>query len=181
MDSGTPSPERNQYSNKESGKVNSGLDFGFGLSDSTATHTSSAASEAPDTQKAFYSNAPAVAIDLSLLCPPSVVLEPQPSLEKIVHTLLHPPLHAFVHGTLSLQWVIGAVGYTHFMFRDSDERWVLRADSGLRERGREAGIPGCLWEWLAGGELGEVGKGASELGIVLTRGFFEGVVREGGR
>jgi hypothetical protein len=177
MDSGAPSPERNQYSNKESGKVNSGLDFGLsGSTDTSLTASSEEPAVRPDSSSPFASNAPAVDIDFSLLCPPPVAREPQPSLEKLVHRLLHPPPHAFLHGSFSIQWVIGAVGYRHFTFRNSDERWVLRPESGLTERGRALGIPVVLWEWLAGGEDG---GSASELGVVLTREFFEGLEREG--
>jgi hypothetical protein len=173
-----PSPERNQYSNKESAKVNNGLDFGIPESTDTSPAPSSdtspisqqnSSNSPPDPSSAFASNLPSVDIEFSLLSTPPVAPEPKPSLGRLIHRLLHPPQHAFPHGTFSIQWVIGAVVYRHFEFRDSDERWVLKRDSGLRERGREMGTPVVLWEWLTGNGEGS----ASDLGVMLTPESFK--------
>jgi hypothetical protein len=169
---GMPRPERNQYSNKESAKVNSGLDFGLPQSTDTATLDSGielGSPSVPDVSSVCLSNRPVVAVDFSLLSLPPALPEPQPSLQRLVHRLLHPPAHAFPHSTLSIQWIIGAVGYRHFGFRTSDERWVLKRDSELRNRGKELGIPILLWEWLAGDNEGAT---ATEQSLCLTRAFF---------
>ncbi|KAF1836785.1 hypothetical protein BDW02DRAFT_492836 [Decorospora gaudefroyi] len=144
-----PSPERNQYSNKESSKVNAGLAFGLANS----------------------SNAPQAIINFGTLPFSCVVPEPKPSLRSLVNTLCHPPAHAFVHGTLSIQWVLGAVGMRQFVFREADERYVLKPDSRLRLSGLRLGLPGVYIEWLCGDEEGVT---ATEQGMVLTREFFEG-------
>ncbi|CAO2648762.1 Nn.00g097110.m01.CDS01 [Neocucurbitaria sp. VM-36] len=156
-----PFPERNQYSNNESGKVNAGLDFGGGAFEGPVF-------EEPANMLA--TNVAAVNIDFSQLIIPIVPPEPRPSVEVLVQRLLHPPPHAFIHAVLSLQWVRGAVGQDHFDFRESDERYVLSRDSELREHGGQLSIPALYMEWLCGdNEL----VSSTEQSVYLTPEFFE--------
>jgi hypothetical protein len=92
----------------------------------------------------------------------------EPTIEQLVQQLLEPPSHAFPHGTLSIQWVLGLVGMRHFVFRDKDERYVLVAHSELRQRGRDLGLPAIYLEWLCGVDGGT----AAEQSVCLTPGFF---------
>ncbi|KAF1935709.1 hypothetical protein EJ02DRAFT_360917 [Clathrospora elynae] len=155
-----PTPERNRYSNKESVKVNAGLDFG-GFVDANGP-----GAETSDNQ--WTSNRPVMDMDFSLLTLPPVVPEAKSTIEQLVVRLLDPPPHAFPHGTLSIQWVIGAVGMAHLAFRNRDERYVLGQDSGLRNQGLGLGIPVAYLEWLCGDEEAT----SSEQGMCLTRAFF---------
>ena len=155
-----PSQDRNWYSNKESGKVNAGLGFrGIESGDEQLDEAKSTSS----------TNAPAVNINFSQLIAPTVAPEPKPSTEDLARQLLHPPPHAFVHGVLSIQWLIGAVGQEHIKFRESDERYVLAANSQLRDRGARLGIPALYMEWLCGDNHEE---SAAEQSINLTPEFF---------
>jgi hypothetical protein len=150
-----PSPERNQYSNKEATKVNAGIGFG-------GAETAETVQQGP-----FSTNVPAVDIDFSKLVILIVARESRPSTEKLVSSMLQPPRHAFVYGTLSMQWVMGAVGHQSFDFREADERYVLVADSDLRKRGAELGLPAIY-----------VDTTASDLGVYLTPEFFKQTAHE---
>jgi hypothetical protein len=56
------------------------------------------------------------------------------------------------------------------VYRDSDARYVLKANSELRLRGRELGLPAAYLEWLCGDDPEH---SATEQGIMFTREFFE--------
>jgi hypothetical protein len=161
-----PSPERNQYSNKEAAKVNAGIGFGGAETAETAETVQ---------QGPFSTNVPAVDIDFSKLVILIVARESRTSTEKLVSSMLQPPRHAFVYGTLSMQWVMGAVGHQSFDFREADERYVLVADSDLRKRGAELGLPAIYVEWLCGDDSDTT---ASDLGVYLTPEFFKQTAHE---
>ncbi|KAA8623180.1 hypothetical protein PtrSN002B_007094 [Pyrenophora tritici-repentis] len=152
-------PERNMYSNKESFKVNAGLYFDQNTS--------------ADPPSVFQIGAPVIDMDFSLLVPPVGTVE-KPTSEELVHRLLSPPPHAFLHGLLSIQWVIGSVGAENFDFRDSDERYVLAQGSELRIHGKELGLPAAYLEWLCGGEE-DMEVMSSDQGVCLTSQFFKGL------
>lgn len=153
-----PSIELLQYANKGSAKVNAGLTYG-----GSATQTGSG--------DIFCSNKPAVDIEFAQLVAPIVAPEPKPCTEVLVHRLLNPPAHAFVHGTLSIYWVLGAVGKHHFKFRTNDERYVFKPQADLRKRGSSLGVPLLLMEWLSGDDET---MSATEQGMHLTPAFFKG-------
>jgi hypothetical protein len=168
-----PSPEQNQYSNKQSTKVNAGLCFGAGA-DQSNTETST-------TSEVVISNsyAPTMDIDFSQLVVPiqlSSKSSAAPPVEQLVRILVHPPQHAFLHGVLSIQWVIGATGQSHFHFRYSDERYILAPGSSVRTEGTRLGLPPVYMEWLCGEEEE---SSPTEQGMLLTRKFFEGLRKEG--
>lgn len=163
---GMPSPERNRYSNKESAKVNAGLEFCRNATEEDILE------EATDV---LATKAPAVDIDFSQLIAPIVAPEPKPDIAQVVRRLLQPPPHAFVYGVLSIQWVRGEVGVQHFDFHESDERYVLSQDSELRMHGGELGVPAVYMEWLCG-DSEEVSS--TEQSMYLTREFFEEIKRE---
>ena len=123
-----PSPGRNQYSNKESVKVDAGLDLG--TSDGACNVASWLAT-----------NIPAVDIEFSQIVVPVIAPAVSPIVDRLVHHLLQSPPHAFLHSTLSMQWVMGTVGIEHMEFRQSDERFVLARDLALRKKGAELGMP----------------------------------------
>lgn len=162
----TPCPEHNYYSNKQSAKVNAGLDFG-----STNNVTGDAVETT--TEKAILdSNSSAANVNFPQLYIPTQITTPtSPRVEQHVHTLLHPPPHAFLHGILSIQWVMGALRMSHFRFRDSDERYVLSPASSVRTEGARLGLPSALMEWLCGDQEE---ASPTEQGMLLTREFFEG-------
>ncbi|CCT61091.1 hypothetical protein IAQ61_001646 [Plenodomus lingam] len=162
---GMPDPARNQYSNKESAKVNAGFDMGAQDQDEMQED------ESKNVASAFASNMPAVDIDFSQLIVPIVAPAPASTAEQLVQRLLNPPPHAFLYGVLSMQWAIGAVGQLrHFVFRNSDERYILKEDSAVRTRGAELGLPAMYLEWLCGDDESVT---ASEQGIYLTPRFFQ--------
>jgi hypothetical protein len=152
-----PSQERIQYSNKESVKVNAGIN-----TDAWTTHV----------QSAFSTNMPVVHNDFSQLIIPVVHAESKPSTEALVRRLLNPPPHAFVHGTISIHWVIGAVDRGYITFRNSDERYVLAQNLALRKHGIALGMPALYMEWLCGDDEN---TSATELGIHLTPEYFNKV------
>ncbi|KAH8731539.1 hypothetical protein GQ44DRAFT_736009 [Phaeosphaeriaceae sp. PMI808] len=154
-----PSPERNRYSNKESSKVNAGL-CNRGQED---------ASEWP-ADIPFYMNRCSVKRSFGQSITTGLLLKVSPSVEIIAYRLLHPPSHAFVHNTLSIQWVVGAAGFAHMKFREIDERYVLAQDSDLCRQGRALGIPALYMEWLCG--TGDDAS-AAEQAVSLTPDFFE--------
>jgi len=153
-------PERSVYSNKESAKVNSGLCFG----QSTFT----------DPPRIFQVSALATELELSPLMASPLAPKFKPTTYQLMRRLLSPPPHAFLHGILSIHWVIGAVGMPEFRFRDSDERYVLAEGSKLRIHGKALGLPAAYLEWLCG-DYEEVMS--SEQGLCLTPGFFQGIGR----
>lgn len=150
-----PSADRNKYSNKESARVNAGLDCTSGLYK---------AAHGEETTTLV------VNVDFSQFVVPPVQPARPPTAEALVHRLLQPPLYAFLHGTLSLHWVIGAVGYKNFVFFEADERFVLAQESELRAKGKEFGVPAVFLEWLCGYDAA---VSASELGVCLTPEFFD--------
>jgi hypothetical protein len=153
-----PSPDRLQYSNKESVKVNAGLWYSGG--------------DGSDTASLLLSSAPAVDFDFSQIIVPIVAPAAKLSTAILVDRLLHPPPHAFVHGVVSIQWVIGVLGQQHIKFRHSDERYVLAVDSNLREEGVSLGMPALYMEWLCGDDEE---TSATEQALHLTAEFFENI------
>lgn len=129
-----PSPERNQYSNRQSSKVNSGLNYNGAMG-------------------IFDIGVPSVDVDFSKLVVPIAAPEPKPTTEQLVKKLLDPPPHAFLYGILSIQWVIGVLGGEHFQFRACDERHVLADSSEIRTKGSELGMPAMYMEWLCGDNM----------------------------
>lgn len=155
--------ERLQYSNKESVKVNSGLCYGTWYNpDSISTAETGF----------FNTNKPAVDMNFSQLTAPIVAPAPPPSAQALVYKLLHPPPHAFVHGVLSMQWVIGVIGQQHITFRNNDERYVLASDSELRKKGTAFGISALYMEWLCGDDED---VSATEQGLHLTPEYLDEV------
>lgn len=157
-----PNPDRICYSNRDSARVNIGLDFGC------CYHQDLEFEEVGP----WCTNKSAVDIDFSSLFIPIMAPEAKPSTETLVCRLLHPPPHAFVYRTLSIQWVIGAVGQTHMDFRERDERYALAKDSELRSRGTALGMPALYMEWLCGDDEA---TSATEQGVHLTPEFFNDV------
>jgi hypothetical protein len=160
-----PNPDRILYSNKESTRVNIGLDYGC------CYHQDLEFEEVGP----WCTNKPAVDIDFSKLIVPVVANEPKLSIEALVQRLLSPPPHAFVYGTLSIQWIIGAVGQKHMSFRERDERYVLAQDSGLRSRGAALSMPALYMEWLCGDDDA---ISATEQCVHLTPEYFKEVSLE---
>jgi hypothetical protein len=158
-----PSQDRIRYSHKESVKVNAGLEYG-----AWEDHD-----QVDDCAAGFlYTNKPAVDIDFSQLVAHIIQPEPTPTSEALADRLLHPPSHAFVHGTLSIQWVAGVVGHKHIVFRNSDERYVLAKSSDLRSKGTDLGLPALYMEWLCGDD-DELS--ATEQSLALTPRFFSDI------
>lgn len=149
-----PSASRNQYSNKESAKVNTGI---FPNTD-------------VESVSPWSSNKPVVDIDFGKLFAPILPPARASTIDQTVHRLLHPPPHAFVHGILSMQWVMGAIGTEHFNFRNSDERYVLTKTSEVRLSGAGLGVPMVYMEWLCGDDESVT---ATEQGVCLTPEFFD--------
>jgi hypothetical protein len=160
-----PNPDRIRYSNKESAKVNAGLGYG-------AWHNEQKEDSAADL---LHTNKPAVDIDFSQLIAPILLPEHRPTSEVLARRLLYPPPYAFVHGTLSIQWVIGVVGRKHIQFRKNDERYVLAKSSDLRKRGAALGLPALYMEWLCGDDS-EIS--AAEQNVALTPSFFDNLKLE---
>ncbi|KAL5122028.1 hypothetical protein ACEQ8H_000244 [Pleosporales sp. CAS-2024a] len=161
-----PDPARLRYSNRESSRVNAGLrcDHGDGYDYDEDVDLYEPAGP-------FRCNKIAVVnIDFSQLDGLVITPEREPCVQVLVGRLLDPPVHAFLYGVLSMQWVIGAVGPQHIQFRESDERYVLAQDSELRIKGRALGLPVLYMEWLCGDYQG---ISAAEQGIHLTRKYFD--------
>lgn len=174
--------ERPQRFNKESRKVNAGLPV-----------FSSTMTPAEDTTSAWASNKPVVDIDFSQFVVPTIPTPPHtrlsaaayvaklkakrtaavtiPTSPTVIQNLLSPPPHAFVHGVLSINWVISAVERQHFVARERDGRLVLKQNSEVRQRGERMGVRGALLGWLCGDDE-EVS--AAEEGVCLTKEYFEG-------
>jgi DhnA family fructose-bisphosphate aldolase class Ia len=131
----TPGPKRNQYSNKEFARVNSGFEC-------IGEFLNAAYKEGTGTL--------AVDVDFSQSVVPPLQLARPLITEALVHRLLHPPRYAFLHRTLSLHWIIDAVGYKNIVFSKADERFVLVQGSEPRKRGKELGVPAVYMEWLRG-------------------------------
>ena len=163
-----PSIYRNQYCNKESAKVNAGIEI-IGASDGQNMF------EDGKISSPWATNAPAVDMDFSQIVVPAAPPKRMPAVEKVVRRLLNPPPYAFIHGVLSMQWVVGTLGMKSFDFRASDERCVLSAASEVRIRGAKLGMPALYLEWICGDDP-EVT--VTEQGMFLTRKFFEELERE---
>jgi hypothetical protein len=155
-----PSPERIRYSNKETLRVNVGLDYGCCYDQDLEF----------EEVGPWSTNKPAGDIDFSKPVVPIVAPESGPNTAALVKCLLSPPPHAFVYRTLSIQWVIGAVGQIHMEFRKSDERYVLAQDSELRSRGVALGMPALYMEWLCGDDDA---TSATEQNMNLTPEYFK--------
>lgn len=165
-----PCPEHNCYSNKQSAKVNAGLEFG-GSNKETKDE-----GETTLIAPALNSNTPAVDVDFTQFSIPTPTsLARISTVGQHIRTLLSPPPYAFLHGVLSIQWAIGALGQSHFHFRTSDERYILTPHSEVRTQGTRLGLPGVLMDWLCG-DVEEASP--TEEGMLLTREFFEWFRRE---
>ncbi|KAF2463515.1 uncharacterized protein BDR25DRAFT_319893 [Lindgomyces ingoldianus] len=92
------------------------------------------------------------------------------STRDVVRQLLTPPSHAFVHGVLSINWVVGTVGKEQFRPRESDERLVLKRSSELRLQGASLGLPGAYHGWLCGDDPDYT---STEESMILTPEFFK--------
>ena len=151
---------RVHYLNRESGQVNSGL---------------SAQPNGMNRSHAFASPSPVADVDLSpfIISSSLVPLPMIPTIEDIVAQLLKPPTHAFVHGVISISWVISVASFTHLECRHADGRFVLRHDSELRTKGRELGIPAAFLEWMCGDDEE---SSPTEQGMMLTQEFFKNEV-----
>ncbi|KAF2280787.1 uncharacterized protein EI97DRAFT_8466 [Westerdykella ornata] len=153
------SDERFQHFNTESAKINAGL------------HMPAGRHVAHDLLPVFSRNWTPVDIDFSTFRVSQHSPSPQkPTAKDIVRSLLCPPPHAFVHGVLSINWVIAVAGATHFECRRSDGRYILKKDSPLRKWGKQLGLPAVYREWLCGDDEE---RGAAEDGMWLTEEFFE--------
>lgn len=135
-----PDPELSTYFNKQSGKVNSGLSF----LDAAHDRRPRSKSGKDDT---LFTEADFRRFDVTHI---SATAPANPPTEQLVQSLLHPPAHAFLHGVLSFQWVVGTLGYCHFVLRESDERYILSTESAVRTEGLHFGLPNVLLEWLCG-------------------------------
>jgi len=138
MEDSSPDPEFNEYDNRQSVKIIAGLDFGG----PTRNHDEEEITDATATNPHMTKNASTVDVDTGNLDVPATTAPPTaPTTEDLVRVLLRPPPHALLHGVLSLQWVLGAIGKSHFDFRASDERYVLRPKFELRLAGKRLGLP----------------------------------------
>ncbi|KAH6612770.1 hypothetical protein C7974DRAFT_406316 [Boeremia exigua] len=166
---GTPCFEHSEYFNKQSTKVNTGLHL-----DGTFNDGGDVAKHCRD-EHLPNKNAPVINVDFGHFSVPSrsspVVLTP-PSTKELVCALVHPPAYAFLHGVLSIQWVIGCL----FVFRVCDERLVLTAESSVRTEGRCLGMPGVYLEWLCGDHEE---SSPTEQSMLLTKKYFESLCRVG--
>ncbi|KAH7131881.1 hypothetical protein B0J11DRAFT_428979 [Dendryphion nanum] len=149
--------DRHHNFNRQSGKVNHGLDFG------------GAPSSDEDMQSSFDTPNPPLGIEFSTLIVPPVAPEPKITIKQLVAKLMNPSAHAFVYGVLSIGWVVGVAGYEHFEGKGADVQFSLRPESPLRKYGRKLGIPAGYHEWLCGDEDG---TSATECGMMLTPEFF---------
>lgn len=163
-----PDTERNQYSNKETLKVNAGLEF-------CQAKTIAIGEENPHVP--VYEVAE-TCLDFSGLINSIIISQPKPSVERLAYCLLHPPSHAFIYGVLSFRWVFGVLGMDHIQFRSEDERYMLSETSELRSRGAELGLPAAYCEWLSGDD--EM-LSATEQSMALTPKFFEQIHKERAR
>lgn len=149
-----PSPERNQYNNKDAAKMNSAMSL-LNLNDNVP---------GIDPAKILLTG---VAIDLDSAPGPAA-----PTIERLVRILTHPQPHAFPHGMLCIDWVRSVLFRARepMIFRQVDERFILAPDSKLRAEGRQHGMPEVYMEWLCG-DNSELC--AAEQQTLLTRDFFE--------
>ena len=150
IEDSSPDPEFNEYGNGQSAKVNAGLDFGGSTRKGDTEEMTDATATNPHTTR----NVPIVDVDTSILKIPAATAPfTVPKTEDLVRILLHPPPHAFLHGVLSFQWVMGAIGKSHFDFRTSDERYVLQHNSEFRLQGKRLGLQEVYLEWLCGDDV----------------------------
>lgn len=160
-----PDPELSTYFNKQSGKVNSGLSL-LDVAHGFRPRSKGANDDTLFAEVDFRQyNVPA---HLSATAPAN------PPTEQLVQSLLHPPAHAFLHGVLAFQWIIGTLGYCHFVLRESDERYILSTDSAIRTEGLRFGLPSVLLEWLCGTMEH---SSPTEQAMLFTQDFFPGSER----
>lgn len=157
-----PDPEHSRYFNRQSTKVNSGLSFSGRRQSTESVNDNTSAIDVGFSQSNFPTQTPQTVSAL-------------PSTEQLIHTLLHPPPHAFPQGVLSFQWVVGALGYCHFVLRESDERYTLSSDSLVREEGGRLGMPIVYMEWLCGDDEH---SSPTEQAMLLTEHSFESLNEE---
>lgn len=113
IEDSSPDPEFNEYGNKQSAKINAGLDFGGPTKNDDEEGMTDATAPNPNMTK----NTPVMSVDISTLDVPTAASPPTaPLVEDLVCVLIRPPPHAFFHGVLSIQWVIGATGRSQFDF-----------------------------------------------------------------
>ncbi|KAH7401733.1 hypothetical protein DE146DRAFT_754350 [Phaeosphaeria sp. MPI-PUGE-AT-0046c] len=81
---------------------------------------------------------------------------PDDSIPGIVARLMNPPVwlyntedHTY---TFTINWVVGVAGPERFERLPFQERYVLRREDELRERGKEVGLSAEIIDWLKGGE-----------------------------
>lgn len=171
-DENTPDAEFSEYANRQSVKINAGLD----LCRPTEIDSGDGTIESPVAHQHLANGTLVVDVNFSALeVPAGPYLPAHPATNHLVHILLSPPSHAFLHGVLSIQWVIGALGQHHFKFQTSNERYVLRPDSEMRTQGSRLGLPGAYFEWLCGDEEE---ASLTEQSMLLTQEYFEGIERD---
>lgn len=167
MEDSSPDPEFNEYANRQSGKVNIGLNYGGAPRHDDEERVT----DATPTNPSMTKTAATADIAISTLAVSAAASPPTaPTAEDIVCVLLRPQPHAFLHGVLSIQWVIGAIGQFHFDFRASDERYVLKAQSEIRIKGKSLGLSEMYLEWLCGDEEE---ASPAEQAMLLTKKFFD--------
>lgn len=155
----TMAEDRNHNFNRQSHKVNQGLDFGGANS----------SGEGEDAESISDNSKPPLDIEFSKFVVPPVAPEPRMTIKQIVAKLMKPSDHAFVYDVLSISWVVSVAGYKHFEGKGDDARFVLKQDSPLRKYGRKLGIPAAYHEWLCGSDDE---TSANESGMMLTPKFF---------
>jgi hypothetical protein len=161
-----PDPEHSTYFNKQPGEVNSGLSL------LDVTHGRRHRSKGADDITLFAE------IDFGQFIVPaqlSATAPASPPTEKLVQSLLHPPAHAFLHGVLSFQWIVGMLGYYRFVLRESDERYILSAESAVPTEGLQLGLPNVLLEWLCGTMEH---SSPTEQAMLFTQEFFKALSNE---
>ncbi|KAF2013617.1 hypothetical protein BU24DRAFT_411340 [Aaosphaeria arxii CBS 175.79] len=121
-------------------------------------------------ESAFATNSLPVDFDFASIKVIPTFRKSEPELRDIVSRLLCPPPNAFVYSVLSINWVVGVIGYNNFEYRREDARFILKQDSSIRKYGRELGIPASYHEWLCGDSPDQ---SATEQGMILVAEFFE--------
>jgi hypothetical protein len=161
-----PDPELSTYFNKQSGKVNSGLSL-FDVTQGCRPRSKGANEDTLFAEVDFRQfNVPARFFATAPANPPT---------EQLVQSLLHPPAHAFLHGVISFHWIVGTLGFCHFVLRESDERYILSTESAVRTEGLHFGLPNVLLEWLCGTMEH---SSPTEQAMLFTKDFFQGLSDE---
>ncbi|PSN65535.1 hypothetical protein BS50DRAFT_496451 [Corynespora cassiicola Philippines] len=161
--------ERNPCFNKISSKVNSGINYYF-LDYQHEVMTGPWDAKYPLVDIDF------TGLNISYTKASSISraeTQDKSNVSNIIYRLLRPPPNAFLHGVISINWVIGTVGEEHFEFRKRDSRYVLKTSSALRKSGRNLKIPAMLLEWLCGDD--EITTAADQ-NLYLTPQFFRSEV-----